>query len=64
MTLLYGDFQQVDEQFFPFSSFVSLIHNNEFGELETKVDIKHSKVEFSDKELKFPFTIPNKYAKK
>ena len=43
MTLLYGDFQQVDNYFFPFSSFVSLIHNNEFGELETKVNIAHSK---------------------
>lgn len=64
MTLLYGDFQKVDEQFFPFSSFVSLIHNNEFGELETKVDIKHTRVEFSDKTLKFPFTIPARYAKK
>jgi hypothetical protein len=64
MTLLYGDFQQVNEQYFPFSSFVSLIHNNEFGELETKVDITHNKVEFSDKELKFPFTIPSRYVQK
>jgi hypothetical protein len=64
MTLLYGDFQKVNEQFFPFSSFVSLIHNNEFGELETNIDINHSRVEFSDKILKFPFTIPAKYAKK
>ena len=64
MTLLYGDFQQVNEQYFPFSSFVSLIHNNEFGELETRVDIKHTKVEFSDKSLRFPFTIPTRYAKK
>jgi len=64
MTLLYGNFEIVDEQYFPFSSFVSLIHNNEFGELETQVDIKHTKVVFSDKNLKFPFTIPARYAKK
>ena len=64
MTLLYGDFQTVDDQLFPFSSFVSLIHNNEFGELETKVNITHNKVDFSDKDLKFPFSIPDKYVKK
>lgn len=64
LTLLYGDFQLIDDQIFPFSSFVSLIHNNEFGELETNVNITHNKVDFSDKELKFPFTIPSKYAKK
>lgn len=64
MTLLYGDFQEVNEQYFPFSSFVSLIHNNEFGELETNVNITHTKVNFSDKTLKFPFSIPNKYVRK
>ncbi len=64
MTLMYGDFKEVNNQIFPFSSFVSLIHYNEFGELETKVDIKHSKVEISNNDLNFPFTIPKKYARK
>ena len=64
MTLMYGDFQEFNNQFFPYSSFVSLIHNNEFGELETKVNITHTKVELSNKELNFPFTIPKKYARK
>jgi len=64
MTLLYGDFQQVDDYYFPFSSFVSLIHNNEFGELETKVNISHNRVDFLNKDLKFPFSIPAKYVKK
>ena len=64
MTLLYGDFHEINEQFFPFSSYVSLIHNNEFGELETQVNIDHNKVQFSDKDLKFPFSIPNKYVRR
>lgn len=64
MTLLYGDFQDVNGQYFPFSSFVSLIHHNEFGELETRVDITHTKVDFMDKDLNFPFSIPNRYVQK
>jgi hypothetical protein len=64
LKLLYGDFRQVSNYLFPYSSFVSLIHTNEFGELETKVTINHNKVVFSDKKLKFPFTVPKKYVKK
>lgn len=64
LTLMYGDFQPVENQYFPFSSFVSLIHNNEFGELETKVDIAHSKVDIPDKPLRFPFSIPDRYAER
>jgi len=28
------------------------------------VNIDHSRVEFADKSLRFPFTIPNKYVRK
>ncbi len=64
LKLLYGDFREVNSHLFPFSNFVSLIHTNEFGELETKVTINHNKVSFSDKELKFPYSVPKKYVKK
>jgi hypothetical protein len=62
LKLLYKDFREVDNQAFPFSSFISLIHHNEFGELETQLTINHNKVEISDNPLKFPFNIPKKYA--
>lgn len=64
LKLLYGDFREIDSHLFPFSSFVSLIHTNEFGELETKVTINHGKVSFSDKALSFPYSVPKKYVKK
>ena len=64
LKLLYKDFRGITDQAFPFSAFISLIHHNEFGQLETQMTIDHSRVESSDKELKFPFNIPNKYARK
>jgi hypothetical protein len=64
LKLLYGDFRQIEDHLFPYSSFVSLIHTNEFGELETRVTLKHNKIYFSDKELKFPYAVPKKYVKK
>ena len=64
LKLLYKDFREVNTQAFPFSTFISLIHHNEFGQLETQMTIEHSRVESSEKELKYPFNIPNKYARK
>jgi hypothetical protein len=64
LKLLYGDFREVNTHLFPFANFVSLIHTNEFGELETTITINHNKVSFSDKPLNFPFSVPKKYAKK
>ncbi len=64
LKLLYKDFREINNQAFPFSAFISLIHHNEFGQLETQMTIDHSKVESTDKALKFPFNIPNKYARK
>lgn len=64
LKLLYKDFKNVNEQGLPFSIFISLIHHNEFGELETQLTINHFKAEASDKPLKFPFSIPKKYEAK
>ena len=64
LKLLYKDFRVINNQAFPFSAFVSLIHFNEFGQLETQMTIDHLKVEAPEKELKFPFNIPTKYARK
>ena len=64
LKLLYKDFREINNQAFPFSAFISLIHFNEFGQLETQMNIEHSRVESSEKELKFPFSIPTKYERK
>ena len=64
LKLLYKDFREINNQAFPFSAFISLIHHNEFGQLETQMTIDHSRVEAPEKELKFPFNIPDKYARK
>jgi len=64
LKLLYKNFKDINEQGLPFSIFISLIHHNEFGELETQLTIEHSKAEESNKPLNFPFSIPNKYEAK
>ena len=64
LKLLYKDFREINNQAFPFSAFISLIHFNEFGQLETQMDIEHSRVESPEKKLKFPFSIPSKYERK
>ncbi len=63
LKLLYKDFKNVNNQGLPFSIFISLIHHNEFGELENQLTINHIKAETSEKSLKFPFSIPKKYEK-
>ena len=64
LKLLYKDFRTINKQAFPFAIFISLIHFNEFGQLETQMTIEHSKVETPEKPLKFPFSIPDRYERK
>lgn len=64
LKLMYKDFRVLNDQAFPYSAFASLIHFNEYGQLETQMLIEHTRVEVPEKELKFPFNIPNKYVKK
>lgn len=64
LKLMYKDFRVLNNQAFPYSAFASLIHFNEFGQLETQMLIEHTRVDVPEKELKFPFNIPNKYVRK
>ncbi|MCF6361015.1 MAG: DUF4292 domain-containing protein [Cyclobacteriaceae bacterium] len=64
LKLLYKDFKDVNGQGLPFSIFISLMHQNKFGELETQLNIDHIRAEPSDKPLRFPFSIPKKYEAK
>lgn len=64
LKLMYKDFRVLNDQAFPYSAFASLIHFNEFGQLETQMTIEHTRVEDPGKKLSFPFNIPNKYVRK
>lgn len=64
LKLMYKDFRVLNDQAFPYSAFASLLHFNEFGELETQMSIEHVRVEVPEKDLRFPFNIPNKYVRK
>ncbi len=61
LTMTYKDFQLVDEQFFPFFCNFSLNYRGNNKNVITDLAINHNKVEFSEKPLKFPFNVPNKY---
>lgn len=61
LELKYNNFQLIEQQVFPFSCNISLFYETNKGIIVTNLDIIHNKVEISDKSLKFPFNIPNKY---
>jgi hypothetical protein len=64
LTLDYEDFKVLNSFLFPYSSLLSLQYTSSEGYYNTSVAIQHQKVELSDKELKFPFNIPQKYDRK
>jgi hypothetical protein len=64
LTLDYKDFKPLNNFLFPYSSLVSLQYQSAQGNDYTLVNIEHQKVEITDKELKFPFDIPQKYDRK
>jgi hypothetical protein len=64
LTLDYEDFKIINNSLFPYSSLVSLKYESSQGYYNTLVSIQHQKVEITDKELKFPFNVPQKYDRK
>jgi hypothetical protein len=64
LTLDYEDFSMLNNFLFPYSSLISLQYQSPQGYYNTLVTIQHLKAEISDKELKFPFNVPNKYDRK
>lgn len=64
-TVIYQDFNVIEEQAFPFTAAVSLFYASENGNtLNTLISFEYNKAEFEDKELKFPFSISDKYERK
>ena len=64
LNLLYKDFNIVNEVPFPFTSAATLKYNDRNRTLFTEINLVFSKAEIPEKPLKFPFNIPQKYARR
>ena len=64
LNLLYKDFNMVNKVPFPFTSSATLKYNDKNKTLFTEINMAFSKAEIPDKPLKFPFNIPQKYARR
>lgn len=64
LTLDYENFSLLNNFLFPYNSLISLQYQSAEGYYNTLVTIQHLKAEISDKELKFPFNVPQKYDRK
>ncbi|MDN5201605.1 DUF4292 domain-containing protein [Fulvivirgaceae bacterium BMA10] len=62
MNLEYDNFQTVNDKLLPFRSSIALKYNKTHKSLFTEIKVEFSKAEISDKPLKFPFSVPDKYA--
>lgn len=63
-SIVYQDFHVIEDKAFPFSAVISLFYAATQGTLNTVISFEYNKAEFEDKELKFPFTISDKYERK
>ena len=64
LSLQYSDFKQLDEEILPFSNLVSLDYRQNGQKRRTQIDIEHKKVSIVDEALRFPFSVPTKYARR
>lgn len=57
----YADFQPVGDKLFPYKSVIDILYKNVKGLVNNTIVIEYNKAEVGDKELRFPFKIPNRY---
>ncbi|HLF34890.1 MAG TPA: DUF4292 domain-containing protein [Cyclobacteriaceae bacterium] len=60
----YHDFQDVDSVLFAFNNSISLFYSDNDRSINTQVIITYNKASFSDKKVKFPFNVPERYDSK
>lgn len=60
----YEDFQAIEEILFAFSNKISLNYRDKNGMHNIYIGIHHNKIEPTNKDLKFPFNIPNRFDRK
>jgi len=64
LNIHYSNFQPVEHRVFPYDGTISLVYKTLTGLLNTTIIFEYNKAEVGDKELKFPFNIPKKYARR
>lgn len=64
LTINYSNFQPVGDKVFPYNGVIVLFYKTMAGLLNTTIIFEYNKAEVGDKELKFPFNIPKKYARR
>lgn len=64
LTLDYEDFGPLDKYTFPYTCIAYLKYQSGDNSFSTLITINHNKTEISDKELKFPFNVRQKYERK
>ena len=64
LTLQYENFEKLDDQWLPFKNVVSLDYQSKGQKRRAQVDIQYKKINIIKEALRFPFSIPDKYARK
>lgn len=57
----YSNFQPLGDKSFPYNGTVTVFYKTVAGLISNTITFEYSKAEVGDKELKFPFKIPNRY---
>jgi hypothetical protein len=60
----YSNFQPLGTKLLPYNGTISLFYKALSGLLNTTIIFEYNKAEVGDKELKFPFNIPKRYARR
>ena len=61
LAINYHNFQFLDTYFLPFDYSINLLYNENNRSVNTQVNISYNKAVISNKKLRFPFNVPNKY---
>lgn len=64
LSMSYSEFKPIDTMQLAYKNLILLNFNNEKGLYSMAIDINHNKADINDKQLKFPFNVPNRFEKK
>jgi hypothetical protein len=61
LKLDYSDFQPVGDKLFPFKGVIDILYKSAKGLVNNTIVFEYNKAEVGDRELRFPFKIPQRY---
>jgi hypothetical protein len=64
MNVDYHNFQNIDSVLFALDNSISLFYSNKNKTFNTQIILTYTKASFSDKKVRFPFNVPNRYESK